>query len=98
MIFRILITFFSYLVNPVDPVRVLRSKMKRDKLLPVSTVAQILTLSTQTIYNLIVAGQISAVRIGPRAGIRIKESELQRFLKVREYETGIESEYLKEIS
>jgi excisionase family DNA binding protein len=71
---------------------------KRDKLLPVSIVADRLGVCVQSIYNLIVADDISAVRIGPKAGIRIYESELQRFLKVREYETGIESEYVKEIS
>ena len=70
---------------------------KRDKLLPVSIVADRLNLSSQSVYNLIVAGQISAVRIGPKAGIRIYESEIERFLKVREHQTGIKGEYLQEI-
>ena len=71
---------------------------KKDKLLPVSIVAERLGVSTQSVYNLIVAADILAVWIGPRAGIRIYESELERFLSERKEQMGIEPKFLQEIS
>jgi len=76
----------------------MRSEMKKDKLLRVSTVAQRIGVCRQSVYNLIVSESLQAIRIGPRAGIRIYESEIERFLKVREHQAGIKGEYLQEIS
>lgn len=56
---------------------------KPDKKLRVSTVARRLAVSKQTVYNLIMAGELAAIRTGPVAGIRIFESSLDDFLKKR---------------
>jgi excisionase family DNA binding protein len=63
-----------------------KKKQKTDKMLPVSTVAKRLSVSRQTIYNLILAGALEAIRTGPAAGIRIFESSLDDFLKKRKNE------------
>ena len=72
---------------------------KKDKLLPVSIVADRLGLCKQSVYNLICTGGLSAVRIGPKCAIRILESDLRNFIEKRTHEAEIENdEYLKEIS
>ena len=69
---------------------------KKDKLLPVSIVAERLGVCAQSIYNLIVAGDLLAVRIGPIAGTRIYESEIERFLQARKEQMGIDPKFLQE--
>jgi excisionase family DNA binding protein len=69
----------------------------KDRLLPVSVVARKLNVCTQTVYNSIVAGDIRAVRVGPKCGIRIFESDLDEYLKGREY-VVLDDPYLKEKS
>jgi predicted DNA-binding transcriptional regulator AlpA len=59
---------------------------KKDKLLPVSIVADRLGLCKQSVYNLICTGDLSAVRIGPKCAIRILESDLRNFLDRRKEE------------
>lgn len=49
--------------------------------LPVAEVARRLGCSRQHVYNLINAGELQAVRIGARMGIRVNEISVVRFLK-----------------
>ncbi|MBU4317644.1 MAG: helix-turn-helix domain-containing protein [Proteobacteria bacterium] len=51
-----------------------------ERLLDVSAVARRLNCGNTNVYNLIKTGKIDAVRIGPRAGLRITESSLARFI------------------
>jgi excisionase family DNA binding protein len=59
------------------------TRKKPEKMLPVSTVAKRLAVSKQTVYNLILSGNLRAIRTGPAAGIRIYESSLDDFLEKR---------------
>jgi excisionase family DNA binding protein len=58
-------------------------KQKLEKLLRVSTVAKRLNVSKQSVYNHIIAGNLSAVRTGPSCGIRIFQSSLNDFIEKR---------------
>lgn len=62
----------------------------QDRLLDVSVVAQKLKVSTQTVYRLMWGGHISFIKVGARKGYRIKEADLEAFLKKREEETAYE--------
>ena len=55
-----------------------------DRCLRVSIVKDRLGCSTSNVYKLIEAGQLQAVSVGAKKGLRVRESELARFLKVRE--------------
>jgi excisionase family DNA binding protein len=72
-------------------------KQKVDRLLPVSVVAKRLSVCTQTIYNAIIFGKLRAVRVGPKCGIRVFESDLDEYLKGRKY-TVLDDPYLQEKS
>lgn len=48
--------------------------------LPVAEVARRLNCTRQHVYNLINAGELLAVRLGARMGIRVAESEVEKFL------------------
>lgn len=60
------------------------SEESKELRLPVAEVARRLNCTRQHVYNLINAGELQAVRLGARMGIRIAESEVTRFLQVRE--------------
>ncbi|WMW65781.1 helix-turn-helix domain-containing protein [Nitratidesulfovibrio liaohensis] len=51
--------------------------------LPVAEVARRLGCSRQHVYNLINAGELQAVRLGARMGIRVEEKEIIKFLMLR---------------
>ena len=54
---------------------------KRDKLLNVAQVTDILTCSRRHVYNLIAKGALPAFRLGERSGLRVRESEVDKFLE-----------------
>jgi len=56
----------------------------KDRLLNLSRVSEILGYHRSTIYRKIEAGQLQAVRLGEREGLRVRESELQRYIAVGE--------------
>lgn len=51
-----------------------------ERLLDISTAAKRLNCCNANVYNLIRIGRIDAVRVGPRAGLRVTESSLVRFI------------------
>ncbi len=53
---------------------------KRDKLLNVEQVRDRLQCSRRHVYYLIADGSLSALKIGVNKGIRVKASELERYL------------------
>jgi excisionase family DNA binding protein len=55
-----------------------------ERFLDVSTAAKRLNCCSANVYNLIKSGDIVAVRIGRRAGLRIKESSLVKFIEERQ--------------
>ncbi len=58
----------------------------KDRLLNVQQVRSRLECSRSHVYNLINQGEIPAIRIGVRQGIRVRESEVDRFLEAHEVE------------
>lgn len=56
----------------------------RDRLLNVEQVRERLQCSRKHVYNLINAGELPAIRLGVRKGLRVKLSELEYFLEDRE--------------
>jgi excisionase family DNA binding protein len=54
-----------------------------ERLLDVSTAAKRLNCCSANVYNLIKNGNIVAVRVGRRAGLRISESSLLKFIDER---------------
>jgi excisionase family DNA binding protein len=66
----------------------LRRPFVDDSLLTVSEVAEATRVSNMTIYRLIRAGQLPAVRVGKN--YRIRESELRRFLEERSVRAPVE--------
>ncbi len=52
-----------------------------ERLLTVSEVASTMRVSNMTVYRLIKAGQLGAIRVGKN--YRIRESEVDRYLKAR---------------
>lgn len=54
-------------------------------MLTVKEVAKFLKLHPITVYRLIAKGDIKAVRIGTRQGIRIDEADLKNFIKSKKY-------------
>jgi excisionase family DNA binding protein len=58
----------------------------RDRLLSVEQVRSRLGCSRSHVYKLISKMDLPAVKIGSRMGIRVKESEVNRFLKDCEVE------------
>jgi len=53
----------------------------RDRLLNVEQVRKLLGCSRRHVYNLIEKGDLPAFKIGSRQGIRVKESQVELFLK-----------------
>jgi excisionase family DNA binding protein len=58
----------------------------RDRLLSVEQVRSRLGCSRSHVYGLISKKNLPAVKIGARMGIRVKESEVNRFLETCEVE------------
>ncbi len=58
----------------------------RSSLLTVAEVAVLLRVSTMTVYRLIKAGEIGAVRVGK--SYRIRENDVDRYLASRYTEAG----------
>jgi excisionase family DNA binding protein len=56
-----------------------------DEFLTVAEVAQMLKLNQQTVRNMIIRGDLGAVRVGPRR-VRIRQSQLDAFLAPNEAE------------
>lgn len=56
------------------------------RLLTVSEVARQLRVSNMTVYRLIKAGQLAAVRVG--RGYRIREDDIRRYLRQRYTDAG----------
>ena len=54
------------------------SMLRDDQLMTVREVAEHMRVSTMTVYRLIKAGELSAVRVGKN--FRIRESDLQAYL------------------
>ncbi|MCG8632833.1 MAG: helix-turn-helix domain-containing protein [Desulfobacterales bacterium] len=52
----------------------------KDRLLNVEQVKQVLGCCRRHVYNLIERGDLPAVKIGSRQGIRVKESALDKFI------------------
>lgn len=52
----------------------------------VAEVADLMRVSTMTVYRLIKAGDMAAVRVGK--SFRIREDDVDRYLDARLYETG----------
>ena len=57
-----------------------------DRLLTVSEVAAAMRVSTMTVYRLIKAGELGAIRIG--RGYRIPQREVERYLEARRVGSG----------
>ena len=51
----------------------------RDKLLNVEQVRERMQCSRRHVYNLIAQGDLAAIRLGIRQGLRIRESEVEKF-------------------
>ena len=58
----------------------------RARFLTVAEVAGLMRVSTMTVYRLIKAGELAAVRVGK--SYRIKEDDVDRFLSKRYTEAG----------
>ena len=55
--------------------------IEADKLLRVSSVSKRFDCSISYVYRLIDLGELKAVKIGVKKGLRVFESEVSRFLK-----------------
>ncbi len=62
-----------------------RSELARD-FLTVGEVARQLRVSNMTVYRIVKAGQLPAVRVG--RGYRIREMDVQRYLEQRYMDAG----------
>lgn len=60
-----------------------------DRLLNVEQVRSKLACSRSHVYNLIERGELAAVRIGTRQGLRIKQGEISRFLNERVFDAAV---------
>jgi excisionase family DNA binding protein len=58
----------------------------KSRFLTVAEVAQMLRVSTMTVYRLIGSGQLAAVRVGK--AYRVREEDLDRYLAERFTEAG----------
>ncbi len=58
----------------------------RARFLTVAEVAQLMRVSTMTVYRLIKAGDLAAVRVGK--SYRIKEDDVDKYLHARYTEAG----------
>ncbi len=63
-----------------------RRPFNADRLLTVADVAETMRVSNMTVYRLIKAGDLAAVRVGK--SYRIKEDDVDRFLAKRYTEAG----------
>ena len=54
-------------------------------MLTVKEVAKELKLHPITVYRLIQRGELKAIRLGKRQGIRIDEADLKNFIKSKKY-------------
>ena len=57
---------------------------EKDKLLNVEQVRRFLQCSRRHVYSLVESGELKALKIGGRQGIRIRKSVLEEFLQNRE--------------
>ncbi len=57
---------------------------EKDKLLNVEQVRNFLQCSRRHVYSLVETGDLKALKIGGRQGLRIRKSVLEEFLKKRE--------------
>ncbi|RKY03573.1 MAG: DNA-binding protein [Planctomycetota bacterium] len=55
--------------------------MNKDRLLDVHQVSERLSVAPSTVYGLINAGRIASLRVGIKNCIRIRESEVFRFIE-----------------
>jgi excisionase family DNA binding protein len=68
------------LSDPVQP----HPPADQDRALNIDQVRQRLNCSRSHVYNMIQAGKIDAFRLGSRNGLRVKESEVSRFVADQE--------------
>lgn len=52
-----------------------------EQLLTVTQLTKKLNLGKSSVYDLLRSGRLKAVRLGPRGRLRIRESDLEAFLK-----------------
>ncbi len=64
----------------------MRSTTSDPDFLTVAEVARALRVSNMTVYRLVNAGQLPAVRVG--RSYRIREEDVRRYLQVRYMDTG----------
>lgn len=62
------------------------SQEQQNRFMTVAEVAQMMRVSTMTVYRLIKAGDLPAVRVGK--SYRIRENDIDTYLNVRYVETG----------
>ena len=67
-----------------------RRSLERDLLLTVGEVAETMRVSNMTVYRMIKAGQLAAIRVGKN--YRIRESDMQRYLLDRSVQVEAEVE------
>ena len=60
---------------------------KHDRFLNINQASLRLTLKPSTVYSMIQEGRIYAVRMGRKTGLRVRESEVERYISEREAET-----------
>ncbi|MCK5606416.1 helix-turn-helix domain-containing protein [Candidatus Pacearchaeota archaeon] len=60
-----------------------RRDLKKEKFLTVMQVSKRLGVCTSSVYALINSGDIASVNTGLKKGIKIKESEFERFVEHR---------------
>lgn len=65
-------------------------KIMQDRLLDVSVVAQRLYVSTSTVYRLLWGGYIPFVKMGIKRGYKVRETDLNEFIRKREESAGYE--------
>jgi excisionase family DNA binding protein len=67
-----------------------RRSLERDLLLTVGEVAETMRVSNMTVYRMIKAGQLAAIRVGKN--YRIRESDMHRYLLDRSVHVEAEVE------
>lgn len=58
----------------------------KDRLLSVEQVRKLLHCSQRHVYDLVAFGELTALRLGRKHGIRIRESAVNEFIKRKEAE------------
>lgn len=67
-----------------------RVNLKIDRLLNVEQVRERLQCSRKHVYNLINSGELAALKIGEKHGIRVRNSALQVFIENREADSMVD--------